>query len=180
MFFFICLILDASFFFAFGFWRAQLSTKAPVDYFTLTYDGSAACSKTGENVGSVTFSYHMFGSNMSTLLLTNAVGEELWSLNCDQGDSWKDATVDVHSPAFAFKYIPGNGNQGEAELAQVRVSCEARPPPLPTLPPSENVSPVTFSYHMGYPMFGSNMSTVLLTKHVSTFFCLPPPPLPSP
>ena len=174
MFCFICLICaDTSFFFAFGFWRAQLSTKAPVDYITLTYDGSA-CSKTGENVSSVTFFYHMFGSNMSTLLLTNAVGEELWSLNCDQGDSWKDVTVDVHSPAFAFKYIPGNGNQGEAELAQVRVSCEARPPPLPTLPPSPPPPP-PFSYHM----FGSNMSKLLLTKHWSTLF-LPPPPLPSP
>ena len=102
--------------------------RAPGDYFTLTYDGSA-CSESGEGVSSVTFSYHMYGSNMGELLVTNAAGETVWSRIRDQGNAWNETTVDVHSPSFAFKYIRGNGWQGDAAVAQVAVSCGAGPPP---------------------------------------------------
>ena len=37
----------------------------------------------------------------------------------DQGNAWKEATVDVHSPAFSFKYIRGNEYQGDAAVAQI-------------------------------------------------------------
>ena len=73
------------------------------DLFTLTYDGSV-CFNTGLNVSAVIFYYHMYGAMIGELRVTDAAGEEMWSLSGEQGDSWQAATVAVDSPSFAFKY----------------------------------------------------------------------------
>ena len=92
------------------------------DLFTLTYDGSA-CSDIGLGVSTVTFHYHMYGRHMGTLDVTNAAGEEVWSLSGDQGNSWQAVTVDMHSPSFAFEYTRGKAGRGDAAVALVSVEC---------------------------------------------------------
>eukprot|EP00964_Phaeocystis_antarctica_P052177 scaffold30519_cov59-Phaeocystis_antarctica.AAC.1 len=87
------------------------------DLFTLTYDGSA-CSGTGLGVSTVAFHYHMYGSTMGELRVTNAAGEAVWSLSGNQGNSWQAATVDdVYSPSFAFEYTRGSSFRGDAAVA---------------------------------------------------------------
>eukprot|EP00964_Phaeocystis_antarctica_P139492 scaffold104276_cov75-Phaeocystis_antarctica.AAC.7 len=98
--------------------------RLPGDHFTLAYDGSA-CSAIG-TVGTVTFHYHMYGSNMGELRLTNAAGEVVWSLSGNQGNAWNVVSVDVYSPSFTFEYTRGNSWSGDAAVAQVAMSC-ARP-----------------------------------------------------
>eukprot|EP00964_Phaeocystis_antarctica_P119469 scaffold83178_cov63-Phaeocystis_antarctica.AAC.1 len=78
----------------------------------------------------------MYGANTGELLVTNAVGETVWSLSGDQGNAWNETTVDVHSPSFVIKYMYGNGPAGDAAVAQVAVSCGAGPPPSPNPPPT--------------------------------------------
>ena len=112
------------------------------EYYTLNYDGSA-CSESGEGVSSVTFYYHMYGRNMGGLVVTNAAGEEVWDRSGDQGNEWKAATVDVHSPSFTFKYTRGNGYLGDAAVAAVTVSGGAGPPPPPSPPPTPPPPPPT-------------------------------------
>ena len=69
----------------------------------------------GVGVSTVTFHYHMYGSTMGELRVTNAAGAVVWSLSGDQGNSWQAATVDVYSPSFAFEYTCGGegGDGGE-------------------------------------------------------------------
>ena len=98
------------------------SPRVQGDLFTLAYDGSA-CFDIGVGVSTVAFQYHMYGSTMGELRVTNAAGEVVWSLSGDQGNSWQSATVDVYSPSFAFEYTRGDGWQGDAAVAQVTVSC---------------------------------------------------------
>ena len=74
-------------------------------------------------VSSVVFYYHMYGSTMGELRVTDAAGEVVWSLSGDQGNSWHAATVDVYSPSFAFEYTRGSSYTGDAAVAQVTVSC---------------------------------------------------------
>ena len=103
------------------------------DLFTLAYDGSA-CSGTGVGVSTVAFHYHMYGSSMGELRVTNAAGVVVWSLSGDQGTSWQVATTDIYSPSFTFEYTRGDGYKGDAAVAQVTVSCGVVPPvpPPPT------------------------------------------------
>ena len=98
------------------------SPRTQGDLFTLTYDGSA-CSNIGLGVSTVTFRYHMYGSTMGTLDVTNAAGEVVWSLGGDQGNSWQAATVEVYSPSFAFEYTRGRSWQEDAAVALVSVLC---------------------------------------------------------
>ena len=45
---------------------------------------------------------------------------------------YKNATVEIHSPSFGFKYLfdgKGSGYAGGAAVAEVTVSCGAGPPP---------------------------------------------------
>ena len=64
------------------FYAEANAPRAPGNYFTITYDGSA-CSDSAEGVSVVIFSYHMYGSNMGELLVTNAAGETVSSLSRD-------------------------------------------------------------------------------------------------
>ena len=82
---------------------AETSRMKKSDLFTLTYDGSV-CFNTGLNVSAVIFYYHMYGAMIGELRVTDAAGEEMWSLSGEQGGSWQAATVAVDSPSFAFKY----------------------------------------------------------------------------
>ena len=109
---------------------AETSGRYWGDLFTLTYDGSA-CSDTDLGVSTVAFHYHMYGSTMGELRVTNAAGEVVWSLSGNQGNSWQAATVGVYSPSFAFEYTRGSSYTGDAAVALVGVSCGAAPP----LPP---------------------------------------------
>ena len=93
-------------------------------------------SDTGMGVSTVTFYYHMYGTTMGELRVTNAAGEVVWSLSGDQGNWWQAATVDVYSPSFTFEYTRGNRWEGDAAVALVAVSCGAAPPPPPAAPPS--------------------------------------------
>merc|ERR1712086_1126870 len=81
------------------------------------------------------FHYHMFGSDMGDLRVTNGAGEAVWSLHGSQGNRWQAVSVGVFSSEFAFEYRRGAGFRGDAALAQVAVSCGAAPPPPPS-PPS--------------------------------------------
>ena len=99
------------------------------DLFTLAYDGST-CSDIGVGVSTVAFHYHMYGATMGELRVTNAVGEVVWSLSGDQGNSWQAATVDVYSPSLAFEYTCGSSWSGDAAVAQVTVSCGEEVPLL--------------------------------------------------
>ena len=118
---------------------AEASGRSQGELFTLAYDGSA-CSNTG--VSTVAFYYHMYGTTMGELRVTNAAGEAVWSLSGDQGNSWQAATVDVYSPSFAFEYTRGSSFTGDAAVALVAVGCalEPLPPPLPPLPPPPRLS----------------------------------------
>ena len=98
------------------------TTGSQARLFTLTYDGSA-CSNTGLGVSTVAFQYHMYGSTMGELRVTNAAGEAMWSLSGNQGNSWQAATVGVYSPSFAFEYTRGSSLKGDAAVALVAVSC---------------------------------------------------------
>ena len=62
------------------------------DLSTLAYDGSA-CAALGLAVTSVSFHYHMYGSNMGTLRLVDAAGQAAWSMIGNQGNAWKAASV---------------------------------------------------------------------------------------
>eukprot|EP00964_Phaeocystis_antarctica_P064408 scaffold38728_cov56-Phaeocystis_antarctica.AAC.8 len=121
------------------FYAETSSPRAEGDLFTLAYDGSA-CSDIGLGVSTVVFHYHMYGTDMGELNLTNAAGEAVWSLSGDQGNAWQAVSVDVFSALFVFEYtqrytVTGNeGFRGNAAVAQVTVSCGAAPP-LPPLPP---------------------------------------------
>ena len=118
---------------------AEASGRSQGELFTLAYDGSA-CSNTG--VSTVAFYYHMYGTTMGELRVTNAAGEAVWSLSGDQGNSWQAATVDVYSPSFAFEYTRGSSFTGDAAVALVAVGCalEPLPPPAPPLPPPPRLS----------------------------------------
>ena len=108
---------------------AETTSRAKGDLFTLAYDGST-CSDIGVGVSTVAFHYHMYGSTMGELRVTNAAGEAVWGLSGDQGDSWQAATVYVYSPSFAFEYTRGRSWSGDAAVAQVTVSCGEEVPLL--------------------------------------------------
>ena len=102
------------------------SPRAKGDLFTLAYDGSA-CFDIGLGVSTLVFHYHMYGSTMGELRVTNAAGEVVWSLVGDQGNSWQAATVYFYSRSFAFEYNSGSSYTGDAAVAQVAVSCGTEP-----------------------------------------------------
>ena len=111
------------------YYYAETSSGAQGDLSTLAYDGSA-CAALGLAVTSVSFHYHMYGSNMGTLRLVDAAGQEAWSMSGNQGNAWKEASVpNVFSPSFAFEYTRGDGFAGDAAVGQVRwrlcVACDA-------------------------------------------------------
>ena len=110
------------------------------DLFTLAYDGSV-CSAIGQLVSTVAFYYHMYGSDMGELRLTNAAGEAVWSLSGDQGKAWQAVSVDVYSASFAFEYTRGGDYRGDAAVAQVALSCGAAPPAPPAPPPPPCLPP---------------------------------------
>ena len=87
--------------------------------FTLGFTGAEQCN--GAAVATVSFQYHMFGSNSTkftggsdtgTLSLKSAEGATLWTKSGAQSQAanhtgWKDSqTVDVKSASFHFEYVP--------------------------------------------------------------------------
>ena len=89
------------------------------DLSTLAYDGSA-CAALGLAVKSVSFHYHMYGSDMGTLRLVDAAGQEAWSMSGDQGNAWKEASVSqIFSSSVAFEYTRGYSFAGDAAVGQV-------------------------------------------------------------
>ena len=111
----------------FYYYAEASSPRVQGDLFTLAYDGSA-CSDTGMSVSTVTFRYHMYGSDMGELRVINAAGEAVWSLRGDQGNAWNAVSVDVSSSSFTFEYTRGGAWAGDAAVAQVAVTCAAVQP----------------------------------------------------
>ena len=107
--------------------------------FTLAYNGSV-CSAMEKGVSTVSFHYHMYGTSMGELRLTNAAGEAVWSLSGNQGNAWQAVSVEVYSETFAFEYrlTVGccYGNEADAAVAEVTVSCGEAPPQPPSPPPA--------------------------------------------
>ena len=80
--------------------------------------GLASCQgSTLGGVSTVAFHYHMYGSDMGELRVTNAAGQVAWSLSGDQGDAWIDVSVDFYSSSFAFEYTRGSEYTGDAAVA---------------------------------------------------------------
>ena len=124
---------------------AETTEKRRGAFFQALYNGSA-CSDMGRDIIVVDFYYHMYGEGIGTFSVTNAAGEEKWSLSGEQGDSWHKATVAVNSPSFAFKYTLSDGDmpfKGDAAFARVVVTCGLVPPPPPSprMPPASPPPP---------------------------------------
>ena len=101
------------------YYYVEASSGAQGDLSTLAYDGSA-CADLGLAVKSVRFHYHMYGSNMGTLRLVDAAGQEAWSMSGNQGNAWKEASVSqIFSSSFAFEYTRGSSFSGDAAVGQV-------------------------------------------------------------
>ena len=148
------------------------------DLFTLAYDGTV-CHKQARLISTVTFHYHMYGSNIGELRLTDAENQTVWSERHNQGDAWHFASVDVHSTSFTFEYVFGGfGYKGQAALAQMAVSCGEWPPPSPPLPPAPPLAPPTPSRPpapppasptaIGDPMFGCGYTGAHVARPEST------------
>ena len=116
------------------FYAEASSPRVAGDLFTLAYNGSV-CADIGLGVSTVAFYYHMYGSSMGTLRLTNAAREMVWSRNGDLVNEWHFESVGLYSSSFVFEYTCGDGWAGDAALAQVAVSCGAAPPHPPSSPP---------------------------------------------
>ena len=111
------------------YYYVETSSGSLGDLSTLAYDGSA-CAALGLAVTSVSFHYHMYGSDMGTLKLVDGAGQAAWSMSGNQGNAWKEASVpNVFSPSFAFEYTRGASYTGDAAVGQVRrrlcVACDA-------------------------------------------------------
>ena len=102
-----------------SYFYAEATSRSEGDLFTLAYDGSV-CSAIGQGVSTVAFHYHMYGSDMGELRVTNAAGEVVWSLSGDQGNAWQVVSVGVYSASFAFEYRRGGGWWGDAALAHAQ------------------------------------------------------------
>ena len=101
------------------------------DLFDLSYDGSV-CSDEGSMIFDISFMFHMYGTDIGTLRVTDAAGLQKWSLSGSQGTSWHLASVDVYSSSFRFEYARGSSYLGDAAIDQVVVNCGVVPPPPPT------------------------------------------------
>ena len=104
------------------------------DKFTLAYDGSACAA--GKTINEINFKYHMYGSSMGEMEVL-APGGIIWTLQGDQGNSWKSASItgiSVHS--FTFEYTRGNSFRGDAAIDEVSIVCGDPDPNAPTAPPT--------------------------------------------
>jgi hypothetical protein len=88
------------------------------DTFDLNFDGSD-CSWV-----SLTFYYHMYGSNMGTLRVIDGTGGQVWSESGNQGNSWKGpVTRTLTTAAFKFEGVRGNGFKSDMALDDITVTC---------------------------------------------------------
>ncbi|KAJ7393860.1 hypothetical protein OS493_003527 [Desmophyllum pertusum] len=90
----------------------------------------------------LSFYYHMYGFDVNTLNLNNN-GKKFWSMNGDQGNTWKKAEVTITGDyGLEFKGVAGNSFQADIAIDDISVSdgsCGGVPPttsapPQPTTP----------------------------------------------
>ena len=109
----------------------------------------------GGEVGSLSFDYHMYGSDMGSVVLGGSRDDGssytiLWSKSGDQGNTWASASVTISSnfPIYLkFTYTSGSGYQGDLALDDVVVDVGGVPTSEPTSvpgavpPPTRTTSP---------------------------------------
>ena len=94
----------------------------------------------------LSFAYHMLGSNMGTLSVEaydNEAGwSTLWSRTGIQGNSWLDAAVVLPASATQVRFngVTGNGWRSDMALDDVSFSQFAPPPP-PKIPSDKPQAP---------------------------------------
>jgi hypothetical protein len=96
----------------------------------------------GDNVASISFWYHMYGSAMGTALLQGSddggsTYTTLWSKSGNHGDAWKSADVGIGSGGITaqtlkFSYTSGSSYDGDFALDLVEVITVKWPTLLPT------------------------------------------------
>ena len=102
-----------------------------------------------ETIASISFDYHMYGSNIGTVLLQASVDgssySTIWSRAGNAGNVWRSASVAIDRPGASgykwlrFEYTSGTSYEGDFALDKVEVEAGAFPSPGPTFVPS--VSP---------------------------------------
>ncbi len=90
------------------------------------------------SLNSVSFNYHMYGTNMGTLALqvsnsSNSGYTQIWSRNGNQGNSWQNATVTIPSSYLSnggyylrFVGTTGNGYRSDMALDNICFSSSSR------------------------------------------------------
>ncbi|MEP2774274.1 MAG: T9SS type A sorting domain-containing protein [Fulvivirga sp.] len=84
----------------------------------------------GETSASFDFDYHMYGSNMGTLVLeasTDGTWNTVWSRSGDQGNSWASASVDLSSylgetVKLRFKGTTGSSYRGDMTVDNISLT----------------------------------------------------------
>ena len=82
--------------------------------FALTSPSFLAC------VGSVQFSYHMFGFSMGVLKLeemTNGIWTMIWSKTGDQGNSWRAAMVTTSAFVSQVRFVGTTGTSFSGDMS---------------------------------------------------------------
>ena len=107
-------------------------------------------------ISAVTFDYHMYGSDMGTVLLQGSVDGSsymtFWSRTGNAGNVWYRANVTVDQPAatgyykwLRFHYTSGSNYEGDLALDNVavetRVSTNSTPAPTTTPSPIRDEIP---------------------------------------
>jgi hypothetical protein len=87
---------------------------------------------TGKSSAELTFYYHMYGAAMGTIILEastdGASWTSFWSLSGDQGNSWKQASVNLSSYAnntikLRFRGTTGSSYTGDMSIDNLNISA---------------------------------------------------------
>ena len=86
------------------------------------------CSGAG-GIGSITFKYHMRGTQVSLMgtldVVTGSGATPVWSMSGDQGDLWHDASATISAGSFYFEYTRGTGGCGDVRAHCLKVGLAA-------------------------------------------------------
>ena len=133
------------------------------DVYELRYDGLACI---GGQVGTIRFSYAMYGQQMGSLEVVASDGTAVWSAKRDHGLGWHRSSAAPRSARFSFRAVRGYGSRSDVAVGSVWVTCEHMPPPAPLGPPSPPILPPS-------PPTPSSPPLPALPPR------MPPPPVPS-
>ena len=119
------------------------STRRVGDIYELAYDGRHCGA--GTRITGIQFYYHMYGDQMGTLQVVDALSRVVWARIGQQSTSmtdWKGpASVYIGAENFRFRYIRGGGFRGDAAIDTVSVACGATVPPMPPAAPPPMAPP---------------------------------------